>query len=72
MSAVKETLCTKCIHRHVCINLNAYLSVVKECNDIYEKCRYDWLRPIEPICINFSESTTVLRSVMDGIIEVNF
>lgn len=61
-NAVKETICTNCIHRNVCKNCTEYLKVVEACDRIkisfedgsisYVK-GIDWIENITPVCKNY-------------------
>ncbi len=33
--AVKETLCTRCVHRNVCSHKNDYLAIIKTISEVY-------------------------------------
>ena len=60
--AVKETMCTNCVHLHVCKNRIEYLKVVEACDrikissedgSIFYVKDIDWIKSITPVCKNY-------------------
>ena len=63
---VKETLCTRCMHRPVCIHKDIYLCATEAVDNVTvslpsngaEKCTIElrnipWIKPVELSCVNY-------------------
>lgn len=61
-SAVRETMCTSCIHREVCLYKQTYLEYLRACEKMYEDYPDDissFIEESDPNCIHYKKKSDV-------------
>ena len=60
--AVRETMCTSCIHREVCLYKQTYLEYLMACEKMYEDYPVDrssFIEVSDPNCIHYKQKSDV-------------
>lgn len=60
--AVRETMCTSCIHREVCLYKQTYLEYLRACEKMYEDYPDDissFIEESDPNCIHYKKKSDV-------------
>lgn len=58
---VRETMCTGCVHRQVCKNIETYMAFLKESEKLYREFQkeIDFIEPKDPVCRFYQKKSDV-------------
>lgn len=59
--AVRETMCTSCIHREICLYKQTYLEYLSACEKMYSDYPDDisFIKKTDPNCIHYKKKSDV-------------
>lgn len=60
---VRETVCTNCVHREVCMYKQSYLEYLDACEKLYSDYKDDisFIRKIDPDCKHCIKESSIMR-----------